>query len=261
MEAARILGITHLLDRKPKALSGGQKQRVAVGRAIVRKPAAFLFDEPLSNLDAKLRVEMRAELAKLHYRLKTTTIYVTHDQVEAMTLGHRIAVLNDGIIQQVAPPLELYDYPSNIFVAGFIGTPPMNFLKGTLAKEGGSMYFKANGLKVKLPKDLESRVEDHAGKSITFGIRPEDVMVKGHTNLVEDQNVVASQVNVVEPLGDEQIVYLESGSQTFIAKVDGHVRIKVGDNVPMLFDMENAHVFDSESGANVSLRRPAAAVA
>jgi multiple sugar transport system ATP-binding protein len=257
-EAARILGITTLLERKPKALSGGQKQRVAVGRAIVRKPAAFLFDEPLSNLDAKLRVEMRAELAKLHHRLQTTTIYVTHDQVEAMTLGDRIVVMNDGLIQQVAQPLVLYDYPSNIFVAGFIGTPPMNFLRGSLTRQGDKTYFVFNGLKIKLPRDLASRVESYTGKEITFGVRPENVLVKGHTDLREDENVVPSQVSVVEPLGDEQIIYLQAGGQDFIAKVDSHVTLKVGDTTQMVFDVNRVHIFDNASGVNVSLRQPAA---
>ena len=256
-EAAKILGITTLLDRKPKALSGGQKQRVAVGRAIVRKPAAFLFDEPLSNLDAKLRVEMRAELAKLHHRLQTTTIYVTHDQVEAMTLGDRIVVMNDGLIQQVAPPLVLYDYPANIFVAGFIGTPAMNFLKGALVGRGDRAYFSFNGLDVKLTRDLASRVEGYIGKDVTFGIRPENVMVKGHTNLAEDENVVASQVSVVEPLGDEQIIYLTAGGQDFISKVDSHVRLEVGDTAQMVIDVGRVHIFDNASGANVSLRENA----
>jgi len=253
-EAAKILGITELLDRKPKALSGGQRQRVAVGRAIVRKPAAFLFDEPLSNLDAKLRVEMRAELAKLHHRLQTTTIYVTHDQVEAMTLGDRIVVLNDGIIQQVAPPLVLYDQPANMFVAGFIGTPPMNFLKGSLMREGDRTYFKFDGAKVKLPRDLSSRIGAYMGKEITFGVRPENVLVKGHTDVQEDENVVSSQVTVVEPLGDEQTIYLQTGGQDFIAKVDSHVRLSVGDNVSMVVDVARAHIFDQASGENVSLR-------
>ncbi len=257
-EAAKILGITNLLDRKPKALSGGQRQRVAVGRAIVRKPAAFLFDEPLSNLDAKLRVEMRAELAKLHHRLQTTTIYVTHDQVEAMTLGDRIVVMNDGLIQQVAPPLVLYDYPANVFVAGFIGTPPMNFLKGSLVREGQKAYFKADGIKIKLAPDLAGRVEAHMGKEVKFGVRPENVMVKGYTSLSEDENVAASQVTVVEPLGDEQIVYLQAGGQDFIAKVDSHVRLEVGDTTQMVFDVGRVHVFDKDTGVNISLREKAA---
>jgi multiple sugar transport system ATP-binding protein len=256
-DAARILGIKSLLDRKPKALSGGQRQRVALGRAIVRKPAAFLFDEPLSNLDAKLRVEMRAELAKLHHRLHTTTIYVTHDQVEAMTLGDRIVVQDDGVIQQVAPPLVVYDYPVNMFVAGFIGTPPMNFLRGSLASENGDTYFTREGMKVKLPGDLAARVSTHVGTEVVFGIRPENIQVKGQSTLSEDENVVASRVNVVEPLGDDMIVYLNAGGRDFIAKLDSHVRLQVDDVPEMIFDIETAHIFDPESGENVSLREAA----
>ena len=256
-EAARILGIGTLLDRKPKALSGGQRQRVALGRAIVRKPAAFLFDEPLSNLDAKLRVEMRAELAKLHHRLHTTTIYVTHDQVEAMTLGDRIVVLDDGIIQQVAPPLVVYDYPRNMFVAGFIGTPPMNFLKGTIGSDNGATYFTRDGVNVKLTGDLSQRVSSYSGTEVVFGLRPENIQVRGQSNVREDENVVKSKVNVVEPLGDDMIVYLNAGGRDFIAKLDSHVRLQVDDVPEMLFDIEKAHIFDPQSGENVSLREPA----
>ncbi len=256
-EAARILGITDLLDRKPKALSGGQRQRVAVGRAIVRKPSAFLFDEPLSNLDAKLRVGMRAELAKLHHRLQTTTIYVTHDQVEAMTLGNRIVVLDEGTIQQVASPLDLYDYPNNMFVAGFIGTPPMNFIEGSLVSESGKLYFIREGIKVKIPQDLASRIRQYVGKKVVFGIRPENVAVKGYSNIEEDENVVPSRVHVLEPLGDDMIVYLTVGGEDFITKVDSHVRLRVDDVPEMIFDLSRAHVFDPESGANISLREPA----
>ncbi|MCD6404428.1 MAG: sn-glycerol-3-phosphate ABC transporter ATP-binding protein UgpC [Planctomycetes bacterium] len=256
-EAARILGITDLLDRKPKALSGGQRQRVAVGRAIVRKPSAFLFDEPLSNLDAKLRVGMRAELAKLHHRLQTTTIYVTHDQVEAMTLGNRIVVLDGGTIHQVASPLDLYDYPNNMFVAGFIGTPPMNFITGSLAGESGKIYFIGEEIKVKLPQELGSRVGQYVGKDVVLGIRPESVMLRGHTDIKEDENVVSSKVNVVEPLGDDMNVYFTAGGSDFITKMDSHVQIRVDDVPEMIFDLNRAHIFDPESGVNVSLREPA----
>ena len=256
-EAARILGITELLDRKPKALSGGQRQRVAVGRAIVRKPEAFLFDEPLSNLDAKLRVEMRAELAKLHHRLQTTTIYVTHDQVEAMTLGDRIVVMNDGIIQQVARRWSCTIIRPTMFVAGFIGTPPMNFLKGALKKEAGKMYFGPTASRYGFRRTSPRRVEEYTGKKVTFGIRPEDVMVKGHTNLPEDENLVTSQVNVVEPLGDEQIVYLEAGvagrsSQSGQPCEDS----RSATRRRCYSTSANAHVFDNAFGRNVSLRKP-----
>jgi len=260
-DAARILGITKLLDRKPKALSGGQRQRVALGRAIVRKPAAFLFDEPLSNLDAKLRVEMRAELAKLHHRLHTTTIYVTHDQVEAMTLGDRIVVLDDGIIQQVAPPLTVYDNPANKFVAGFIGTPPMNFIEGSLVGENGSLYFAREGMKLRLSANLAAVVGGYAGKNVIFGIRPENIQVRGHGSSIEEkenrENTVASKVNVVEPLGDDMIVYLNAGGRDFIAKLDSHIKVEVDDMPEMLFDVDSAHIFDPETGENVSLTEPA----
>ena len=174
-DAAKILGIHHLLERKPRALSGGERQRVAVGRAIVRQPKAFLFDEPLSNLDAKLRVEMRAELSKLHHRLQTTMIYVTHDQVEAMTLGDRIAVLNDGTVQQVAEPIDLYDCPQNRFVAGFIGTPPMNFVEGQLQSSAADLWFDAGSIKVRLHGPLKSAVAGYSGKEVALGVRPEDI--------------------------------------------------------------------------------------
>jgi multiple sugar transport system ATP-binding protein len=186
---------------------------------------------------------------------------VTHDQVEAMTLGDRIVVMNDGLIQQVAPPLVVYDYPANLFVAGFIGTPPMNFLKGSLMAKDGKTYFSSSGIKVKLPRDLASRVEAYMGKDVTFGVRPENVMVKGHTNLAEDENTMASQVSVVEPLGDEQIVYLQASGQDFIAKVDSHVGLKVGDSATMIIDVNRVHIFDNASGVNVSLRENATAVA
>ena len=175
-----------------------------------------------------------------------------------MTLGDRIVVMNDGLIQQVAQPLVLYDYLSNIFVAGFIGTPPMNFLRGSLSRQGDKTYFVFNGAKIKLPRDLASRVESYTGKEITFGVRPENVLVKGHTDLREDENVAPSQVSVVEPLGDEQIIYLQAGGQDFIAKVDSHVTLKVGYTTQMVFDLKRVHNFDNASGVTVSLRKSAA---
>ncbi len=257
-DAARILSITELLDRKPKALSGGQRQRVALGRAIVRKPSAFLFDEPLSNLDAKLRVEMRAELAKLHHRLHTTTIYVTHDQVEALTLGDRIVVMDDGIIQQVAAPLTVYDRPENMFVAGFIGTPAMNFLEGKLGGENGQLYFTREGVRLRITPSLAERVADYAGKDVVFGIRPENLQVKGQgISISENENAVQSKVSVVEPLGDDMIVYLNAGGRDFIAKLDSHVNVDVDDVPEILFDVDTAHFFDPETGENISLAEPA----
>jgi len=260
-DAAQILGIESLLERKPKALSGGQRQRVAVGRAIVRKPAVFLFDEPLSNLDAKLRVEMRAELNKLHRRLETTMIYVTHDQVEAMTLGDRIAVMKDGTLQQVAPPLEIYDRPANKFVAGFIGTPPMNFLEGTLAAENGGLYFDEGSGRVALPERFKALLESRIGRKATLGIRPELIApraVAGTPNMQE--SVLGVRVNVVEPLGDEMLVYLSTAHHDLIAKVDAHHEVAVGQEIEIALNMARSHVFDPETGANLTATPAAAAL-
>jgi multiple sugar transport system ATP-binding protein len=255
-EAARILGITQLLDRKPKALSGGQRQRVAVGRAIVRQPKAFLFDEPLSNLDAKLRVEMRAELKKLHHRLQSTMIYVTHDQVEAMTLGDRIVVMNEGVIQQVDNPLNVYDYPKNMFVAGFIGTPPMNFLKGQLMQDNGRFYFDEGTARMLLPQRLDSVVAHLTGKPVTFGIRPEDFSQLQHYPGSESDNVVRATANVVEPLGNEMIIYFSTKKNEFIGKFDAHHKIEMGQEINLACDMDKIHLFDSVSGENIALRAP-----
>jgi len=253
-EAARILGIEELMDRKPKALSGGQRQRVAVGRAIVRQPQAFLFDEPLSNLDAKLRVEMRAELKGLHHRLKTTVIYVTHDQAEAMTLGDRVVVMNEGEIQQVAPPLEVYDYPMNRFVAGFLGTPAMNFLGGTIAVEGGGTYFQMDAVRICLPDDTAGRVRGHVGKKVTLGVRPEDIGVEGAGKFAGTENVLATTVRVVEPLGDEQIVHMGGpGDLPIVCKLDAHVRVAVDEPLEAYLDMGRIHVFDDQTGDNIGL--------
>jgi len=215
-DAARVLGIQELLTRKPAALSGGQRQRVAVGRAIVRKPKVFLFDEPLSNLDAKLRVEMRAELNRLHQRLQTTMVYVTHDEVEAMTLGDRIVVLNDGVVQQVADPLSLYDRPRNRFVAGFIGTPPMNFLDGEIEDAGGTLYFVAGAGRLRLPRRMASNLKGHLGRGVALGIRPEDMRSRSLVPDAGPETCLNVRVNVVEPLGDEMILYLHTqGGRAF----------------------------------------------
>ncbi|MFH0962647.1 MAG: sn-glycerol-3-phosphate ABC transporter ATP-binding protein UgpC [Planctomycetota bacterium] len=253
-EAARILGITELLERKPKALSGGQRQRVAVGRAIVRQPAAFLFDEPLSNLDAKLRVEMRAELARLHHRLSTTMIYVTHDQVEAMTLGSRIVVMNAGRIQQVDEPLRVYDYPANRFVAGFIGTPPMNFLKGKLVRDDGKLSFEEGTCWLDLPKAVANELAAYEGKQVEFGVRPENLFHQGRGAEPGLRNVLKAEVRVVEPLGDEMILYLATAKHEFLAKVDSHFRTEVGNQLDVPVDLGKIHVFDQETGENVSLK-------
>ena len=224
-DAAKILDIMHLLDRKPKQLSGGQRQRVAVGRAIVRKPSVFLFDEPLSNLDAKLRVQMRAELTKLQDRLKTTTVYVTHDQVEAMTMGHRIAVMNVGYLQQVGSPLELYDRPSNLFVATFIGTPPMNLLKATV-KDGGATLATSR-FSLPAPQTLKKLTAGMDGKAVVIGLRPENIFRAGKTPRGESATVKA-EVEIVEPLGHEVVVHCRIGEDLVVAKLEPHNVPKMG---------------------------------
>ena len=242
-EAADILGIGDYLERKPKALSGGQRQRVAVGRAIVRKPAVFLFDEPLSNLDAKMRVQMRAEINKLHTRLGTTMIYVTHDQIEAMTMGDRICVMKDGVIQQIDTPLNIYDKPANTFVAGFIGTPPMNIFKGTLVSENG-LVFKAGPISIPLPADWNASLESYIGKEILFGIRPEDI---GSDRATNDANApaITAKVEVREPMGAEIYLHLDTGVDApCIARVEPHLDAKVGETISLKLAMIGAHVFD-----------------
>jgi multiple sugar transport system ATP-binding protein len=246
-EAARILGITDLLLRKPKALSGGQRQRVAVGRAIVRQPAAFLFDEPLSNLDAKLRVGMRAELKKLHQRLATTMIYVTHDQIEAMTLGDRIVIMRDGVIQQIDEPLTIYRQPANKFVAGFIGTPPMNFIRGKIEQGSGAKTFVAEGVRLSLPGWMDSSVSCLDGKACHLGIRPEDLSDKTGAGLAEGDKMDA-RVEVVEPLGDEMIVYLGVAGQTVLAKMRAK-HLSVGAQLEIRVDKDKAHIFEAATAA------------
>ncbi len=245
-EAAQILDIEHLLARKPKALSGGQRQRVAVGRAIVRKPAVFLFDEPLSNLDAKLRVQMRTEIAKLHHNLQATMIYVTHDQVEAMTMGSRIVVMKDGLIQQVSDPLTLYDYPNNKFVAGFIGSPPMNFIDAEIVHEGSSYFVKTSALKVIIPKEKQDKIKGYVGKTVTFGFRPEDLIDE---NIVKDKagKLVRAKVEVIEPLGSEIFLYLTAGKESFVARVPHHYKTQLGADVGFVIDLEKSHIFDVET--------------
>jgi multiple sugar transport system ATP-binding protein len=242
-EAADILGITDLLKRRPKALSGGQRQRVAVGRAIVRKPAAFLLDEPLSNLDAKMRVQMRAELSKLHDRLETTMIYVTHDQVEAMTMGDRICVMKDGIIQQVADPITLYDQPANRFVAGFIGTPPMNFFTGHLERKNGHAAFRSGGVHIPLPPAWNDALAPYTDKAVLFGLRPEDI---GSPRAETDPGAPAirSRIDVVEPMGSESYLYLSAEDNAFVARVDAHRSVRVGDTIDLKLCLPKAHVFD-----------------
>lgn len=255
--AAEILGIESMLDRKPKALSGGQRQRVAVGRAIVRDPKVFLFDEPLSNLDAKMRVSMRTEISKLHARLGATMIYVTHDQVEAMTMGTRICVMNGGIIMQVDEPLRIYDNPANMFVAGFIGSPPMNFFKGVVQQQDGRFFFietssTGQGFKVPLAKRLTSAAVKYAGREIVFGIRPENIADATHSSAASSLPTVQAMVEVAEPMGAETFIYLNTGHHNFIAKVASGARYKIGETMHIAFDLSKAHLFDPQTEQVVS---------
>ena len=243
-EAAEILGIQHLLTRKPKQLSGGQRQRVAVGRAIVRKPEVFLFDEPLSNLDAKLRVQTRLELKKLHERLATTAVYVTHDQVEAMTMGDRIVVMKDGLIQQVGSPLELYDEPANKFVGGFIGSPAMNFFDAELNGSEKTVCLQAGDVRIDLPSEKSKQLADYQEKSVIVGIRPEDLTVSSEH---APGKTIEGAVEVVEPVGNETYVALNAGSFSLIAAVGRKTRIKAHSNLVLTPNMENLHLYDFES--------------
>jgi multiple sugar transport system ATP-binding protein len=242
-DAARVLDIEKFLDRKPKALSGGQRQRVAVGRAIVRNPKVFLFDEPLSNLDAKLRVQMRAELSGLHLRLNATMIYVTHDQVEAMTMASKIVVMKDGFVQQIGSPLYLYNNPVNKFVAGFIGSPPMNFLTVKVLQDGGSMILDEGTFKIKPDASHVEHIKKYVGKEIYFGIRPEDM------NYAESggENSMTVKVTVVEPLGADIHLWLTTGTQPLVARTEPHHAFKVGDSVKFIPRMDKARFFDKET--------------
>jgi len=296
-EAAEILGITKLLNRRPRELSGGQRQRVAVGRAIVRKPMVFLFDEPLSNLDAKMRVQMRTELNKLHIRLQSTMIYVTHDQTEAMTMGNRIVVMKDGLLQQVADPITLYDKPVNKFVAGFMGSPPMNFIKGTVIKKDSRFFFTENGftpsekaadfkpvrsllsngvnrqslplradgdfkplsaqtvrerssltgVTVKIVEDMYKKMNPYEGKEVIFGIRPEDIYDKLFTSQASPDSTVKAVVEIVEPMGAEAYLYIITGKSSLIARVGGHDRPEVHQDIDLVFDMSKAHFFNKDT--------------
>ncbi|MFQ5519819.1 MAG: ABC transporter ATP-binding protein [Candidatus Methylomirabilia bacterium] len=241
-EAAEILGIQELLRRKPRQLSGGQRQRVAVGRAIVRHPQVFLFDEPLSNLDAKLRVQMRGELKRLHERLEATAIYVTHDQVEAMTLGDRVVVMKDGVVQQVGDPLGVYAKPRNRFVAGFIGSPAMNFLEATIVEAGGTLYAETSGLKLRVPADRTSRLAQYKGRTVTVGIRPEDLPEA--TGDDPPDVTFEALVEVVEPLGSEILLETRVGTQTLVARVNSTVRVKQREKIRLAFLSDRIHMFD-----------------
>ena len=248
-EAARVLDIEHLLDRKPKALSGGQRQRVALGRAMVRNPAVFLLDEPLSNLDAKLRTSMRTEIIKLHQKLATTFIYVTHDQTEAMTMGDRIVVMKDGVIQQVDTPQNLYDFPCNMFVAGFIGSPQMNFLDATLNKDGSTYYLDLSGDKIVLPaeKTADGKLDAYVGKAVKMGIRPEDI--KDDPEFIEKHKEckLSADVEVSELMGSEIYLYLDYKGNKMTARVAPTSKARNGSTVTVAFDAHKVHLFDVET--------------
>ncbi len=251
-EAADILGIHELLDRKPKQLSGGQRQRVAVGRAIVRKPDVFLFDEPLSNLDAKLRVAMRAEISKLHRRLGATIIYVTHDQVEAMTMASRIFIMQNGALQQSGVPLDVYRQPANRFVAGFIGSPAMNFLPATLVGEQGAYYARNDHFNVRLPDEFYPDVKAYAGQPVTFGVRPEDMAEQREAASEPRVNTISTRVEVVETLGAETFVHLTCGSHPMVARltVPDHT-LTVGQEVEISLNMSKIHLFDTDTSRTI----------
>ena len=250
-DAAAILSIEPLLQRRPKELSGGERQRVAVGRAIVRKPLVFLFDEPLSNLDAKMRVQMRTEIHKLHLLLQTTMIYVTHDQTEAMTMGDRIVVMNKAIIQQVADPLTIYDHPANKFVASFIGSPPMNFLKGRIVRSQQDLFFADGTMRLRVVDEMAARLLAYENKPVIFGIRPEDLYDKLFITDAPTDCIMTSSVELVEPLGAEVYLHLRTGEHSLIARVGPHDRPEVNQDIDLVFDMGKAHFFDPETEASI----------
>jgi len=256
-EAAEILGIAPLFNRLPKALSGGQRQRVAVGRAIVRQPKAFLFDEPLSNLDAQMRVQMRMEISRLHQRLAATMVYVTHDQVEAMTMGDRIVVMKDGVVQQIADPVRLYDHPANLFVAGFIGAPPMNFFRGGLRPEGGGLWFDEEtgtpaggnpGFKLRLTPEHAKVLASSAGKTVMLGLRAEDVALPAGSSNAKDGCMADAIVELVEPLGSETLFHLTTGAHPFIARLGAAERMARGQKACAVFNLAKSRFFDPTTG-------------
>jgi multiple sugar transport system ATP-binding protein len=263
--AAKMLTLTDHLTKRPKQLSGGQRQRVALGRAIVRQPQVFLFDEPLSNLDAKLRADMRYELKTLQNRLQTTMVYVTHDQIEAMTLGDRITVMSNGEIQQVAAPTEIYDHPKNRFVAGFIGTPMMNFLDGSLRKDGGWTLVPDGGSAIALSMPHTTRLESHLGRQVSLGIRPEHLANTTYVPATAGATVIPCQVRLIELMGDHQYVYLRHGERdgTLTMKCDSHHRVSIGEQLKVAVNTTRAHVFDGigEFARNLTLPAEQAASA
>jgi multiple sugar transport system ATP-binding protein len=255
IDAAAILGIEELLDRRPKALSGGQRQRVAVGRAIVRQPKVFLFDEPLSNLDAKMRVQMRTEITKLHQRLQATMIYVTHDQIEAMTMGDRIVVMNDGVVQQTDTPLALYNQPANLFVAGFLGSPPMNFINGTLKQERESLVFseiQGGTIQVRLAMPDRPGAREFLGQPMLLGIRPEDIELAQFASSDGSTGSFPAIVDIVEPMGAETNLYLQTGAHTVVCRSQRALdHREAGHRLQFELNLKKAHLFDPESGRRV----------
>ena len=243
-KAAQTLGIEQLLPRKPRQLSGGQRQRVAVGRAIVREPKVFLFDEPLSNLDAKLRVQTRAEITKLHQQLATTFIYVTHDQTEAMTMGTRIAVMKDGLLHQVDSPQTLYDYPNNMFVAGFIGSPAMNFFDVTVKSSGDNLMVDGDAFQLNIPGERAKGLKPYVGKSVSMGIRPEDLFDAEYVAQNIHPGNLDAKVEVTELMGNEVYLYLLTGKNSYVARVDPRTKARVGNSVRMVANLDKVHFFD-----------------
>ncbi|MDI3503942.1 MAG: multiple sugar transport system ATP-binding protein [Candidatus Cloacimonadota bacterium] len=246
-ESAALLGIESMMKRKPGQLSGGQRQRVALGRAIVRNPKVFLFDEPLSNLDAKLRVAMRAEIVKLHGTLENTMIYVTHDQVEAMTMADRIVVMKDGVIHQIDTPLQIYNHPANVFVAGFIGSPAINMVTGKLSTMDGNLVFDSGDYQLKLTPELQDKLKNYENKAIIMGIRPEDIYDARHDSMAEFPQQFTPTCDLVEPLGSEFHVVLKTKQYSFVARLDPKELPQIGQELPVSVDMVKAHFFDPES--------------
>ncbi|NIO06123.1 MAG: sn-glycerol-3-phosphate ABC transporter ATP-binding protein UgpC [Proteobacteria bacterium] len=245
-DAAEILEISELLKRKPRELSGGQRQRVAVGRAIVRKPSVFLFDEPLSNLDAKLRVQMRGEILKLHHRLQSTIIYVTHDQIEAMTMGSKIVIMNAGEIMQVGEPIKVYDSPDNMFVAGFIGSPAMNFLEVKLISKDRALWVDGGEFCLPIPDSKGQKYAQHKGKTCYFGIRPEHMYDREFIKDYDPRNVIKARVDLIEPVGSFVILQIVVGKATIVAQVDSHTRAVLGEEMDLVADMEKMHLFSTD---------------
>ncbi len=251
--AAGILGLVEYLDRRPKALSGGQRQRVAMGRAIVREPAVFLFDEPLSNLDAKMRVEMRREILQLHRRIQTTMIYVTHDQVEAMTLGDRICVMRDGIIEQVGEPMQVFDHPASLFVARFIGAPPMNIFDGRLMDQGGVLVFDGTCFQVPIARSQYEQVAHCIGQPLHMGIRPKDFSLRGAADGEGSPGAfIKGRVDIAEMLGEEVLLHIRSGDHSFTVSTDPHRRITTDQSIEIVPLVQHAHLFDAQTGKNLT---------